>query len=62
MNFIILSLEFKPRNEALEWANKVISFHPNHQCIIVTHAYLKGNGKRYKNIGFKIEGNSGEDI
>lgn len=62
MNFIILSLEFKPRNEALEWASKIISSHPNHQCIIVTHGYLMGNGKRYAKIGYDIEGNSGEEI
>jgi predicted MPP superfamily phosphohydrolase len=45
MNFLILSLEFKPRDEALEWAKKVIAAHPKHQCIVVTHAYLMKNGK-----------------
>jgi hypothetical protein len=62
INFIILSLEFKPRNETLEWAKKIISSHPNHQFIIVTHAYLMGNGKRFTNDDYDIEGNSGEEI
>jgi len=62
MKFLILSLEFKPRDEALEWANKVIASHPKHQCIIVTHAYLMENGQRFKKIGYDIEGNSGEDM
>jgi len=62
MDFLILSLELKPRDEALKWANKVIALHPKHQCIVVTHAYLMKNGTRYKKIGYDITGNSGEDI
>ena len=62
MKFLILSLEFKPRDEAIEWANKVIASHPKHQCIIVTHAYLMNSGQRYKEIGYDVEGNGGEDM
>jgi hypothetical protein len=62
MKFLILSLEFKPRDETIEWANKVIASHPKHKCIIVTHAYLMNNGQRYKEIGYDIEGNGGEDM
>ena len=62
MDFLILSLEFKPRDKALAWANKVIASHPTHQCIVVTHAYLMKNGTRYKKIGYAIDGNAGEAI
>ena len=62
MEFLILSLEFKPRDEALEWANNVVASHPKHQCIIVTHAYLMKNGQRFKKIGYDIDGNTGEDM
>jgi hypothetical protein len=62
MDLLILCLEFKPRDEALEWANKVIASHPKHQCIIVTHAYLMNNGTRYNKIGYDIDGNGGEDM
>lgn len=62
MEFLIISLEFKPRDEALKWANKVIAAHPKHQSIVVTHAYLTGNGTRYDKIGYGIDGNAGEDI
>jgi hypothetical protein len=36
----LLMLEFGPRNAVIDWANTVISEHPNHLFIVVTHAYL----------------------
>ncbi|GLR17270.1 metallophosphoesterase [Portibacter lacus] len=62
MKFLMLSLEFKPRDEALAWANKVVAAHPNHQCIIVTHAYLMKNGQRFTSLNYDIEGNAGEEM
>lgn len=44
--WLILSLEFGPRNEVLEWANKVVSDHPDHQIILITHAYMYVGEKR----------------
>ena len=60
MNFLIVSLECKPRNEVLEWANKVVAGHPNHRVIVLTHAYMRANGKRFDKLGYKITGNAGE--
>jgi len=62
MEFLILSLEFKPRDEVLEWANDVIAKHPKHRSIIVTHYYLTNAGKRQSRIGYNVQGNSGEEI
>lgn len=38
--FLILSLEFGPRNKVLEWAKKIVEQHPHHNVILNTHAYM----------------------
>ncbi|HMC01426.1 MAG TPA: metallophosphoesterase [Flavobacteriaceae bacterium] len=38
--WLVLSLEFGPRNKTIKWANKIIANHPNHKIIVNTHAYL----------------------
>ena len=62
MKFLIVSLECKPRDEVLNWANEVVAKHPEHRVIILTHAYMKANGRRIEKLGYKIQGNSGEGI
>lgn len=49
-DFLILSLEFGPRNGVLKWAGEVIKAHPFHNVIINTHAYLYSDDKRISNI------------
>lgn len=39
-NWLVLSLEFGPRDPVLDWANQVVSSHPNHRVIVVTHTYM----------------------
>ncbi len=60
MKFLIVSLECKPRDEVLDWANKVVAKHPEHRVIVLTHAYMRANGKRFDKLGYKIKGNAGE--
>jgi hypothetical protein len=62
MKFLIVSLECKPRDEVLAWANKVVAKHPDHRVIVLTHAYMRANGRRIDNLGYKIKGNNGEEI
>jgi predicted MPP superfamily phosphohydrolase len=62
MKFLIVSLECKPRNEVLEWANKVVAGHPEHRVIVLTHAYMKSNKQRIKHLRYKIKGNHGEEM
>ena len=62
MKFLIVSLECKPRNEVLAWANKVVAKHPGHRVIVLTHAYMSANGRRIDKLGFKIKGNAGEEM
>lgn len=45
-DFLILSLEFGPRDGVLEWAGEVIKTHPSHNVIINTHAYLYSDDRR----------------
>lgn len=46
LDWLVLSLEFGPRNKVLEWAGEVIASHPGHQVIINTHAYLYSDDTR----------------
>ncbi len=48
LDFLVLSLEFGPRNEVLDWANAIISSQPSRRIIILTHAYLSGDGTRLR--------------
>lgn len=45
--FLILALEYGPRDEVLEWAGKIAAAHADHRVIIVTHAYLYSDDTRY---------------
>ena len=65
MEFLILSLEFKPRDEVLEWAGRVLREHSERRSIILTHAYLNADSKdstRITGNGYDVEGNHGEMI
>lgn len=38
--WMVLSLEFGPRNKTIEWADEMIAKNPEHNFIVITHAYL----------------------
>lgn len=38
--WLVLTLEFHARPEAIEWANDVVAKHPDHNVIVQTHSYL----------------------
>lgn len=40
MQFLIVNLEFMPRDAVLDWANKIVAEHPGHRVIVNTHSYL----------------------
>ena len=42
--YLVLALEFGPRDSVLAWANDVVEAHPSHQVIVVTHAYMDSDG------------------
>ena len=59
MKFLIVALEFKPRDEALDWANDIVASHPKHRCIVVTHAYLNAEARRADCANYELAGNGG---
>lgn len=64
-NYLILNLEFGPRNEVLDWAKKVIDQgkYKNHRVIVLTHSYMNNKNERIKNENYPIENaNYGEAI
>jgi hypothetical protein len=46
-DFLILCLEFGPRDHVLEWANTIVDRHPNHRVILNTHAHTYADNHRY---------------
>ena len=40
VDWLVLALEFGPRDLVLDWANEVVANHPYRQVMVVTHAYL----------------------
>lgn len=62
-NFLILSLEYGPRDKVIDWAKTVISSHPYHNIIINTHAYLGANdGRLTDGISQEIGNLTGDDF
>ena len=48
--WLILSLEFGPRDAVLAWANRVLKQHAANPAIVVTHAYLYSDDTRYDHL------------
>jgi 3',5'-cyclic AMP phosphodiesterase CpdA len=46
-DWLILGLEFGPRDDVLRWANEVVGRHPDRSVIMVTHAYLRPDNHRF---------------
>ena len=40
LDWLLLVLEFGPRDKVLDWANQVVSGFPDHQVIVLTHAHV----------------------
>ncbi len=50
-HWIVISLEFGPRDEALAWAGSVLQALPSYPAIIITHAYLYHDSTQYDQRG-----------
>ncbi len=46
-DFLVLALEFGPRDVVVDWANRVLDRYPNRTAILITHAYLYVDDTRY---------------
>lgn len=63
--FLVLVLEFAPRDETLEWAKGVIEKeqYKDHTVILLTHSYMDSNNKHIAKEGYKLPNpNYGEAI
>lgn len=49
-NWLLLGLEFGPRNEVVEWAKGVLRDHRQMNTIVLTHAFLYSDGTRYDHV------------
>lgn len=47
VDWLIIGLEWGPRNSPVAWANQIVSNHPNHRAIMITHAYMYFDDTRY---------------
>lgn len=45
--FLVLALEFGPRQEVVRWANEVAQMHADREAILITHAYVYYDNTRY---------------
>ena len=45
--WLLVGLEFGPRDAAVAWADSILKSYPTTPAMIVTHAYLYGDGTRY---------------
>ncbi|RZU49679.1 calcineurin-like phosphoesterase family protein [Krasilnikovia cinnamomea] len=69
VRWLVLNLKFRPTDDELAWANRVIARHPDRQVIINTHEYQQGDartatgeriwqalGRRHANVQFILSG------
>lgn len=53
---LVISIEFAPRDESLEWAKKLASSkkYKDHKVILLTHSYMEGDGSVIEKEGYKV--------
>ena len=51
-DFLVISLEFGPRDAVVAWADKTAGAYPRHQIIVATHAYVYDDDTRYDFLKF----------
>ena len=59
LKFLVMSLEFAPRAETIEWASKVVKAHPDHRVIVATHYYMRTAGR---GMGMPLNGFIGDGL
>lgn len=51
LDWMVVNLELWARTGAVDWAKGVVTNHPSHNVILLTHAYLNGDGSIQQNNG-----------
>ncbi|MBO5879482.1 MAG: metallophosphoesterase, partial [Clostridia bacterium] len=44
-DWLIVNIDYSPKDAVLQWASEVVASHPNHKAIIVTHDYLRASNE-----------------
>ena len=60
-DYLVLALEWTPRDPVVAWANQIVSEHPKHRVILLTHVYLTENNSVWTN-GVGVGENNGRDL
>src|SRR5688572_7309886 len=45
VDWLVIAMKYAPSDAEIAWANSVVSGHPGHNAILVTHAYQNGTTK-----------------
>lgn len=45
--WVVVALEWGPRDDAVAWANEVMASHADRRGILITHAFVNNNDRRY---------------
>lgn len=45
--WLVLALEFAPRDDVVRWVNEIVKAHPERSVILLTHAYLRPDATRF---------------
>ena len=53
--WLVVSLEFGPRDQVLAWANDVVQKYASTPAIVVTHAYLYDDNLRYDHLAHPLQ-------
>ena len=72
-DLLVLCLEFGPRRDVVRWANEIVARHPRHAAILVTHAYVYFDDRRFdwaayrgeqswNPHSYKVANSTGDDI
>jgi len=62
MKFIVISLEYAPRDKTLEWAGRLLKKYPNRRAILATHYHLRSDGRGSNPERCGLSGNVGQDL
>lgn len=46
VDFLVISLPYRPSMEQMEWASQQAESHPDHNVVLATHSYLHTSGER----------------
>jgi Calcineurin-like phosphoesterase len=64
LKFMVVSLEFAPRKDAVTWADQLIKRYPDRRVIVATHCHSNQNGDHATGCadGYNLEGRDGVDL